>query len=156
MTRPASSLTTLQDWEDLRARISVPEAMWVDGSWDQAGGRTLPVVSPRDGSVVANVTSAGPDDVDRAVRGARQAFERGSWSRLEPRERGQVLIRWADLLEQHRDELALLLALEMGKPVTVARNVELRTAINTVRWYGELADKLMDESPVAAPVPWRW
>jgi gamma-glutamyl-gamma-aminobutyraldehyde dehydrogenase len=121
--------------------------MWVNGSWDGADGCITPVIAPRDGSVAANVISAGVADVDRAVLGARHAFEAGAWSRREPRERGEVLIRWADLLEQHRDELALLISLEMGKPVTVAWNVEMRTAINTVRWYGELADKLMDESP---------
>ncbi len=148
MTTPTtSSLTSLQDWIGLKDRISVPEAMWIDGAWDQASGRTLPLISPRDGSVVANVTSADAADVDRAVRSARRVFERGTWSRLEPRQRGEVLIRWAELMDEHRDELALLLALEMGKPVTVAWNIELRTAINTVRWYGELVDKLYDESP---------
>jgi 4-(gamma-glutamylamino)butanal dehydrogenase len=148
MTPPrVSPLTTHQDWLDLRARVSVPEAMWVDGAWDEADGSTAPLTSPRDEAVLANVTSASAADVDRAVRGARRAFEAGVWSRLEPRERGEALMRWADLLDQHRDELALLVALEMGKPVTVAWNVELRTAINTIRWYGELADKLMDESP---------
>ena len=152
MTAPrVSDLTTHQDWLDLRARTSVPQAMWLDGTWDTADGRTVPVTSPRDGAVVADVTSASAADVDRAVRGARRAFDAGVWSRLEPRERGEVLIRWAALLDQHRDELALLVALEMGKPVSVAWNVELRTAINTVRWYGELADKVMDESPRGRP-----
>jgi gamma-glutamyl-gamma-aminobutyraldehyde dehydrogenase len=146
-TARVSTLTTLQDWLDLRSRITVPEAMWIDGGWDTSAGRTSPIISPRDGEVVANVTSADGDDVDRAVRSARRAFDSGVWSRLEPRERGEVLIRWANLLDEHRDELALLLALEMGKPVTVAWNVELRTALNTIRWYGELADKVMDESP---------
>ncbi|WP_081683079.1 aldehyde dehydrogenase family protein [Marmoricola sp. URHB0036] len=148
MTTPrVSKLTTLDDWLELRSRTTVPEAMWVDGAWDQAGGRTLPLVSPRDGTVVANVASADVEDVDRAVRGARRTFEQGVWSSLEPRERGEVLLRWAELLDAHRDELALLLALEMGKPVNVGWNVELRTAINTIRWYGELVDKLYDESP---------
>jgi gamma-glutamyl-gamma-aminobutyraldehyde dehydrogenase len=121
--------------------------MWIDGAWDHASECKQELVSPRDGSVIAQVPSADVADVDRAVNGARQVFERGPWSRLEPRERAGVLLRWADLLDQHRDELALLLTLEMGKPVTVAWNVELRTAINTIRWYGELADKLYDESP---------
>ncbi len=78
---------------------------------------------------------------------ARAAFDSGVWSRISPRERGEVLIRWADLLEQHRDEMALLISLEMGKPVSVAWNVEMKTTIGLIRWYGELADKLMDESP---------
>ena len=147
MTTRTSTLTTLQDWIDLRERTSLPEAMWIDGAWDKGSGATLPLTSPRDGAVIAHVASADTSDVDRAVRGARHAFESGVWSRIEPRERADVLIRWADLLDQHRDELALLVCLEMGKPVTVAWNVELRTAINTVRWYGELADKLYDESP---------
>jgi 4-(gamma-glutamylamino)butanal dehydrogenase len=146
-TTRASALTTLQDWLDLRDRTTLPEAMWIDGAWDKGSGTTLPLTSPRDGAVIAHVASADASDVDRAVRGARQAFESGVWSRIEPRERADVLINWADLLDQHRDELALLLALEMGKPVSVAWNVELRTAINTIRWYGELADKLYDEAP---------
>jgi gamma-glutamyl-gamma-aminobutyraldehyde dehydrogenase len=146
-TSRTSSLTTLQDWVDLRNRTRLPQAMWIEGAWDQGSGTSLPLTSPRDGSVVAQVAGADAADVDRAVCGARRAFDSGVWSRLEPRARGEVLIRWADLLDQHRDELALLLALEMGKPVSVAWNVELRTAINTIRWYGELADKLYDESP---------
>jgi gamma-glutamyl-gamma-aminobutyraldehyde dehydrogenase len=147
MNSRVSALTTLESWLDLRARVSVPSAMWLNGCWDDGDGPSTPLISPRDGAVVSEVTSAGAADVDRAVQGARQAFERRVWSGLEPRERGEVLLRWADLLDGHRDELALLLALEMGKPVTVAWNVEMRTAINTIRWYGELADKLMDESP---------
>ncbi|MER6973697.1 aldehyde dehydrogenase family protein [Nocardioides sp. NPDC000445] len=146
-TTTTSALTTLQDWLDLRDQTSLPEAMWIDGTWDRGSGKTLPLTSPRDGAVIANVASADASDVDRAVRGARQAFESGVWSRIEPRERADVLIKWADLLDQNRDELALLLALEMGKPVSVAWNVELRTAPNTIRWYGELADKLYDEAP---------
>ncbi|MFJ9180647.1 aldehyde dehydrogenase family protein [Streptomyces sp. NPDC102360] len=122
--------------------------MWIDGAWTASRtGRTSTLTSPRDQLPLAELPSADHDDVDRAVQGAREAFSSRVWVGLEPRERGAVLIRWADLLDQHRDELALLVALEMGKPVTVAWSVELRTAINTVRWYGELADKLMDESP---------
>lgn len=148
MTEPrVSTLTVLDDWLDLQARTTLPSAMWIDGVWDHASERTLPLISPRDGSVIVNVTSADAADVDRAVQGARRTFERGTWSRIEPRQRGEVLRRWADLLDAHRDELTLLLALEMGKPVTVGWNVELRTAINTIRWYGELVDKLYDESP---------
>ncbi|WP_460848283.1 aldehyde dehydrogenase family protein [Nocardioides ultimimeridianus] len=142
-----SNLTTHQDWLDLRSRVEIPQGMWLDGAWAEGRGGTGAVVSPRDGLAVAEVARADESDVDRAVTAARRAFDSGVWSGLEPRARGEILIRWAELLDAHRDELALLLALEMGKPVTVAWNVELRTAINTIRWYGELADKLMDESP---------
>jgi gamma-glutamyl-gamma-aminobutyraldehyde dehydrogenase len=146
-----STLTTYQDWVGFAAGISIPHQMWINGAWSDGGAGTGALVSPRDGQVLAHVAKADTDDVDRAVAGARGAFESGVWSSLEPRARGEILIRWAGLLDEHRDELAVLLALEMGKPVTVAWNVELRTAINTIRWYGELADKLMDESPRGRP-----
>ncbi len=141
-------LTRLDDWLALRADTKLPTGMWIDGrSAAAADGATLPLISPRDGEILTHLPAAGAQDVARAVRSARAAFDSGVWSRISPRERGETLIRWADLLEAHRDEMALLIALEMGKPVTVAWNVELKTTIGLIRWYGELADKLMDESP---------
>ncbi len=141
-------LTRLDDWLALRADTKLPTGMWIDGrSAAAADGATTPLISPRDGEILTHLPAAGAQDVARAVRSARAAFDSGVWSRVSPRERGETLIRWADLLEAHRDEMALLIALEMGKPVTVAWNVELKTTIGLIRWYGELADKLMDESP---------
>jgi gamma-glutamyl-gamma-aminobutyraldehyde dehydrogenase len=147
-TDRTSTARSLDDWLALKSRLSLPRGMWINGEWAESRtGRRAALVSPRDQLPFADVPSADSDDVDRAVRDAKQAFSSRVWAGLEPRERGAVLIRWADLLDRHRDELALLVALEMGKPVTTAWSVELRTAINTIRWYGELADKLMDESP---------
>ncbi|WP_330255746.1 aldehyde dehydrogenase family protein [Nocardia sp. NBC_00565] len=141
-------LTRLDDWLKLRADISLPTGMWIDGRSAAAeDGATTPLISPRDGEILTHLPAAGAQDVARAVRSAKAAFDSGVWSRISPRERGETLIRWADLLEAHRDEMALLIALEMGKPVTIAWNVELKTTIGLIRWYGELADKLMDESP---------
>ncbi|MFG3022496.1 aldehyde dehydrogenase family protein [Streptomyces sp. NPDC048254] len=140
--------TTKDEWLDLLRSTPMPQGMWVDGDWAGARtGATSPLVSPRDGQVVAHLPAADEADIDAIVKNAHHAFRSGRWSRLQPRERGEVLIRWADLLEEHRDELALLVALEMGKPVTDAWAVEMRTVIGLIRWYGELADKIMDESP---------
>ncbi|TKA04636.1 aldehyde dehydrogenase family protein [Actinacidiphila oryziradicis] len=139
---------TKDDWLSLLRSVRLPQGMWVDGAWTGArSGATSPLTSPRDGQVIAHTPAADEDDIDAIVKSANKAFLSGVWSRLEPRERGEVLIRWADLLEEHRDEMALLVALEMGKPVTDAWSIELRTTINLIRWYGELADKLIDESP---------
>lgn len=139
---------TLAAWEALAASIKIPDAMWIDGAPRAArSGKTAPLVSPRDEREFAHLPMADPIDVDDAVAGARRAFLNGSWAKLQPRERGDVLIRWANLLEEHRSELAVLIALEMGKPISTAYNVELKTTIGLIRWYGELADKLMDESP---------
>jgi gamma-glutamyl-gamma-aminobutyraldehyde dehydrogenase len=148
MTRSAPATKT--EWLDLLHSTQLPQAMWIDGEYvGAARGATSKLVSPRDGQVIAHLPAADESDVDRAVQGAQRTFASGVWSRLEPRERGEVLIRWANLLDEHRDELALLVSLEMGKPVSDAWSIELKTTIGLFRWYGELADKLMDESPRA-------
>ncbi|MYR60739.1 aldehyde dehydrogenase family protein, partial [Streptomyces sp. SID625] len=85
------------------------------------------------------------------VAAARRAFDDGPWPRLAPAERGRTLLRVADLIEQRRAGLALTVSLEMGKPISDAHDIELRALVNTFRWYGQLADKLTDESPHTAP-----
>ena len=143
-----TSPKNVAEWKELAAATQLPSGMWLDGAWAQArSDARSALVSPRDGQGIAELPMADAADVDRAVVGARRAFTSGIWSRMEPRARGEVLIRWAELLEEHRDEMSMLISLEMGKPVSVAWNVEMRTTINLIRWYGELADKLMDESP---------
>lgn len=123
----------------------------IDGAEEAGGGATFPVVSPRDGRVVAEVADGGAAEVDAAVAAARRAFDTGPWPRLAPAERGRALLRLADLLEERREELALAVSLEMGKPISDAYGIELRAVITTFRWYGQLADKLTDESPHTAP-----
>jgi len=131
------------------------------------------VITPRDGSVLAEIPWPGVADADAAVAAARRAFDDGPWPRMPARERGEVLLRLAGLVEEHRDELARLVTLEMGKPITVARDVELRALIRCLRFYGGLADKTAGEIPpagegelalvtrepagvVAAVVPWNF
>ncbi|MEV5104562.1 aldehyde dehydrogenase [Streptomyces massasporeus] len=123
----------------------------IDGAEEAGGGAVFPVVSPRDGRVVAEVADGGAAEVDAAVAAARRAFDTGPWPRLAPAERGRALLRLADLLEERREELALTVSLEMGKPISDAYGIELRAVVTTFRWYGQLADKLTDESPHTAP-----
>ncbi|GEC05060.1 aldehyde dehydrogenase [Streptomyces spinoverrucosus] len=142
---------THDEWLRRAKALEFSGAHHIDGADEAGGGGTFAVVSPRDGRVLAEVADAGPAEVDAAVAAARRAFDRGPWPRLAPAERGRVLLRLADLLEERREELALTVSLEMGKPITDAYGIELRAAINTFRWYGQLADKLTDESPHTAP-----
>lgn len=128
-----------------------PTAHHIDGADEPGAGRTFTVVSPRDGRPLAEVADAGEAEVDRAVTAARRAFDTGPWPRLAPADRGHALLRIAELLEEQREKLALTLVLEMGKPIAEAYDIELRAAINTFRWYGQLADKQADESPHTAP-----
>ncbi|MER8010822.1 aldehyde dehydrogenase [Streptomyces sp. NPDC094149] len=141
---------THDDWLHRAKNLAPHTAHLIDGADEFGGGGTFSVVSPRDGQVLAEVADAGAAEVDAAVAAARRAFDHGPWPRLAPAERGRILIRLADLLEQHRSELALTVSLEMGKPITDAHDIELRAVINTFRWYGQLADKLTDESPHTA------
>jgi 4-(gamma-glutamylamino)butanal dehydrogenase len=160
------------DWSARAAGIELPDGLYVDGRRDHAESRREHV-TPRDGSVLGEVPWAGREDAARAVAAARRAFDEGPWPSMHPRERGEVLQRFATLVEQHRDELALLVSLEMGKPIRVAHEIELRALIRTLRYYGEIADKehgeitptgegelsLVTREPsgvVAAVVPWNF
>jgi gamma-glutamyl-gamma-aminobutyraldehyde dehydrogenase len=128
-----------------------PAQHHIDGADEPGSGAAFTVVSPRDGQVLGEVADAQGAEVDLAVAAARRAFDSGPWPRLAPAERGRILLRVAELLEERREDLALTVSLEMGKPYTDAYGIELRAAINTFRWYGQLADKLTDESPHVSP-----
>ncbi|MDQ0957398.1 gamma-glutamyl-gamma-aminobutyraldehyde dehydrogenase [Streptomyces sp. B4I13] len=132
-------------------KLRLPAQHHIDGADEPGSGAAFTVVSPRDGQVLGEVADAHGAEVDLAVAAARRAFDSGPWPRLAPAERGRILLRVAELLEEQRETLALTVSLEMGKPFTDAYGIELRAAINTFRWYGQLADKLTDESPHAAP-----
>jgi gamma-glutamyl-gamma-aminobutyraldehyde dehydrogenase len=144
------SLGTHEGWLRLAAELKLSSHHYIDGAEEAGGGKTFAVVSPRDGRVIAEVADADEREVDLAVSAARRAFDHGPWPQLAPVERGRVLVRLAELLELHKDELALCISLEMGKPISEAHAVELRAAAATFRWYGQLADKIVDESPQTA------
>jgi gamma-glutamyl-gamma-aminobutyraldehyde dehydrogenase len=140
-----------EDWVARAERLTLPTHHHIDGGAEPGGGATFKVVSPRDGRVLTEVADAGQAEVDAAVAAARRAFDQGPWPRLAPAERGRAMLRLADLIEERRADLALTISLEMGKPIKDAYDIELRAAISTFRWYGQLADKLTDESPHTAP-----
>jgi acyl-CoA reductase-like NAD-dependent aldehyde dehydrogenase len=102
-------------------------------------------VSPIDGRLLAPVASTDAADVDLAVAAARRAFESGVWSRRAPRERKKVLLRFAQLIEQHAEELALLETLDMGKPISDSLAVDIPATVRCITWYAEAIDKLYDE-----------
>jgi acyl-CoA reductase-like NAD-dependent aldehyde dehydrogenase len=115
-----------------------------------ADGQVFDSVSPVDGKVLTQVARCGAADIDAAVAAARTAFEDRRWRSMAPAQRKRVMIRFADLLQQHGDELAMTETLDMGKPVKYARGVDVNSAANCIRWYGEAVDKVYDE---IAPTP---
>lgn len=138
------------DWEKQAGELIWPAKLVIDGLLaGSADGATFDHLSPREGRLLARVPAGSVDDLDRAITAARRAFDDGPWPRMAPRERKRLMLRWADLIEQHRDELALMISLEMGKPIDDAWNIEMRAVLATYRWYAEIADKQLDEvSPV--------
>src|SRR5438445_9151954 len=104
--------------------------MLIDGEWvDSVSGRTFETINPATGEVITRVVEGGKEDVDRAVAAARRAFESGPWKKMSARERGRLLYKLADLVEQHIDELAALETLDNGKPITDSRNIDLPAVV---------------------------
>jgi 4-guanidinobutyraldehyde dehydrogenase / NAD-dependent aldehyde dehydrogenase len=137
---------------DAVAGLDIRSQAFVDGAYvDAVSGETFDCVSPITGEVVAQVAAADSADVDRAVAGARAAFESGAWSRLAPKKRKRVLQKLAGLMSEHAEELALLETIDMGKPIRDATNVDVPLAIECIAWYGEAIDKVYDEIAPTGP-----
>ncbi|XVF84942.1 hypothetical protein PTKIN_Ptkin17bG0079500 [Pterospermum kingtungense] len=109
---------------------------------DSASGKTFPTYDPRTGDVIAHVAEADAEDIDRAVSAARKAFDEGPWPKMTAYERSRVLFRFADLLDQHTEELATLETWDNGKPYEQAAKVELPMISRIIRYYAGWADKI--------------
>ena len=119
---------------------------FIDGEFVPAAeGATFDDVSPRDGTVIASVAAGAAADVDRAVRAARRAFEAGEWALADPAQRKRVLLRLAELIDEHAEELAQLESADVGHPISDARNVDVVNARNCFAWYAEAIDKVYGE-----------
>ena len=110
-----------------------------------ADGTTFECFSPIDNRKLADVAMCKSADIDFAVMAARAAFNSRVWAGKSPRERKQTMIKFADLILENREELALLETLDMGKPITASLNVDVNSAANSMRWFGEAIDKVYDE-----------
>ncbi|MFC3682319.1 aldehyde dehydrogenase [Hydrogenophaga luteola] len=112
--------------------------------------QTFDCISPVDGRLLTQVARCGQSDIDAAVAAARAAFEDRRWAGKAPAVRKRVMIKFAELIQANGDLLALTETLDMGKPVKYAKGVDVNSAANCVRWYGEAVDKVYDE---IAPTP---
>jgi aldehyde dehydrogenase (NAD+) len=127
--------------------------MLIDGKWvDSTSGRTFETINPSTGDVIAHVAEGEKPDVDKAVKAARRAFEKGPWKKMNARERGRILYKLADLIEQNKDELAKLESLDNGKPLSVAMAADLPLVIDCYRYYAGWADKIEGKTiPINGP-----
>ena len=137
---------TAIDWSQRASELDIESRAFIDGRFtDALSGETRPSFNPANGEKIADVACCGAEDADLAVQGARSAFEDGRWSRMAPMERKMVLVRWAELIESHLEELALLETLDVGKPISDTTAVDVPSAARTIRWSGEAIDKVYDE-----------
>ncbi|MCW3479417.1 aldehyde dehydrogenase [Neisseriaceae bacterium JH1-16] len=164
----------LQDWHQRASAQQPRQQAFIAGRFvDATDSRTFPTISPQSGRVLANVARCDAADVENAVKAARSSFEAGTWSRCHPRERKKVLHRLAELVLEHREELALLDCLDMGKPISDALNIDVPGTAAVLDWYAEATDKLYDQvaptgsdalalvtrepvGVVAAVIPWNF
>src|ERR687890_928663 len=119
---------------------------------EAADGRTFPTLDPATGRTIAEVPHAGPQDVDRAVAAAREAFDDGRWNTIAAAKRTRAMLALADAVEAHADELAELESLDNGKPVKLAKRVDVALAAEHLRYFAGWPTKIAGETlPVAQP-----
>jgi len=165
----------MQDKIDQLRTLSVsPQSLFIDGAWrPPISGAAMDVISPIDGTSLTTIADAGTEDIDLAVRAARRAFEKGSWSKAAPAERKKVLLKIAELIERNALELAVLGVRDNGTEISMALKAEPGSAAGTFRYYAEAIDKVYGEiaptaenilglvhrepiGVVAAIVPWNF
>jgi aldehyde dehydrogenase (NAD+) len=126
-----------------RQSIQTATKLLINNEWvSSISGKTFPTINPATGEEIAQVAEADAADVNKAVKAARHAFEKGPWRKMAAAERGRLLNRLADLIEKHADELAALETLDNGKPVAVAKAADLPLTIACYRYYAGWADKV--------------
>ena len=163
-----------QQYREQAASLTIEGRAFIGNQYAAAkSGETFACVSPIDGKTIAQVAACDKADVDIAVAAARAVFAKGSWSQMNPRQRKAILLKFADLIEQHGAEIALLETLDMGKPIMFSNRVDIPGVCGTFRWFAEAIDKIYDEiapsdknvvslitrepiGVVAAVVPWNF
>lgn len=162
------------DWHARAKALNIDGRAVINGKRvDAADKSTFECFSPIDNRKLCDVASCKSADIDLAVTAARASFNSRIWAAKSPRERKQTMIKFADLIIQNREQLALLETLDMGKPIIASLNVDVNSAANSLRWFGEAIDKVYDEiaptaehtlamitrepiGVVAAIVPWNY
>jgi acyl-CoA reductase-like NAD-dependent aldehyde dehydrogenase len=125
------------------ARLRIETRLFIDGKFiDAAQGGRFTSINPATGEPLAEMAAGTAEDIDRAVASARRAFKGGGWSRMAPRQRMEILYRFATLVERRAEDLAVLETLDMGKPIADVVSGDLPAVIDTIRFMSECIDKI--------------
>jgi len=126
-----------------KAALSFQTKLLIDGQFrDSGSGKTFATINPATEDVITEVAEGEAADIDLAVKAARKAFDSGPWRKMDARDRGRLMNKLADLIEEHVDELAELETLDNGKPISESRNGDLPLVIDCLRYYAGWADKI--------------
>ena len=134
-----------QQWNTVadKAKTQIETRLFIDGDYvDAVAGGRFNTINPANGELIAEMSEGMPEDIDRAVASARAAFKSGCWSRLAPRDRMEILYRFAELLDENAGELAVLETLDMGKPIADVVSEDIPLCIDTIRFMAEGIDKI--------------
>jgi phenylacetaldehyde dehydrogenase len=133
--------------------LEKPRKMLINNKWvDAVSGKTFPTYDPSTGEVLAQVAEGDRADIDLAVKAARKAFDEGPWRKMTPSERGRLIWKLGDLIDQHLEEFAFLESLDNGKPLTVARAADVPLAAELFRYMAGWATKLEGNTiPLSVP-----
>jgi phenylacetaldehyde dehydrogenase len=132
---------------DVETFTRTPRQLFIDGKWaDAASGKSFETPNPATGETLAHIAEGDAEDVNRAVRAARKAFEFGPWSRMTPSERSRIIWRIGDLILEHADELAQLESLDNGKPFAVAQAADVPLAADLFHYMAGWATKIEGNS----------
>ncbi|XP_057671097.1 cytosolic 10-formyltetrahydrofolate dehydrogenase [Diorhabda carinulata] len=124
-------------------KLRFPCQLFINGEFvDAENGKTSPTVNPATEEIICDVAWASKNDVDKAVMAAKNAFENGEWSKISARERGLMLYRLADLMQQHKEELATLESIDSGAVYTLALKTHVGMSIETWRYFAGWTDKI--------------
>jgi phenylacetaldehyde dehydrogenase len=138
--------------ENVSRFVAKSRQMLINGKWvNAASGKTFPTYNPSTGEVLAHVAEGDKEDIDRAVAAARAAFDKGPWRKITASERGRIVWKLADLLEKHAEEFAQLECLDQGKPLSLARMVDIPMSIDQLRYYAGWTTKIEGNTiPISA------
>src|SRR5579863_3165415 len=129
---------------------SQPLKMFIGGRWvDSSSGKAFETRDPGDGKVIAKVAEGDARDIDLAVNAARQAFDKSGWATMPANDRAVVLHRLADLIDKHRDIIAQIESLDVGKPIAQATGNDVPHAAQTIRYYADLSVHTRRREPIA-------
>jgi phenylacetaldehyde dehydrogenase len=132
--------------------IGTPRKMLINGKWvDSVSGKTFPTYDPSTGKEMAHIAEGDEADINLAVTAARNAFDKGPWRKMSASERGRLIWKLGDLLEQHLEEFAQLESLDNGKPLAVARAADVPLAVDLFRYMAGWATKIEGNTiPISA------